>query len=52
MVLKSKTTGSSTNPLRFSEIEDEFGINSGSTINPGKRSLGNYRVSQSFGKIN
>ena len=51
MVLKSKTTGSSTNPLRFSEIEDEFGINSGSTINSGKRSLGNYRVSQSFGKL-
>ena len=51
MVLKSKTTGSSTNSLRFSEIEDEFGINSGSTINPGKRSLGNYRVSQSFGQM-
>ena len=51
MVLKSKTTGSSTNPLRFSEIEDEFGINSSSTINPGRRSLGNYRVSQSFGKL-
>ena len=50
MVLKSKTTGSSTNPLRFSEIEDEFGINS-SGINLGKRSLGNYRVSQSFGKL-
>ena len=51
MVLQSKTTGSSTNPLRFSEIEDEFGINSSGTSNPGKRSLGNYRVSQSFGKL-
>ena len=51
MVLQSKTTGSSTNPLRFSEIEDEFGINSSGTTNPGKRSLGNYRVSQSFGEL-
>ena len=51
MVLQSKTTGSSTNPLKFTEIEDEFGINSSGTTNPGKRSLGNYRVSQSFGQM-
>jgi len=51
MVLQSKTTGSSTNPLKFTEIEEEFGINSSGTTNPGKRSLGNYRVSQSFGEL-
>ena len=51
MVIKSKTTGSSTNPLKFTEIEEEFGINSSGTTNPGKRSLGNYRVSQSFGEL-
>ena len=51
MVLQSKTTGSSTNPLKFTEIEKEFGINSSGTTNPGKRSLGNYRVSQSFGQM-
>ena len=51
MVIKSKTTGSSTNPLKFTEIEEEFGINSSGTTNPGRRSLGNYRVSQSFGEL-
>ena len=41
MTIKNKNSG---NPLSFSEIEFEFGSNP-------TRSLGSYRISQSFGAL-